>query len=131
MELRIKTLLYYSLHWSSGMNWEVGGAGGIPERIKHNLTFPPIWFPTPPKSAGLASWNALWHGSERQVLWYAGVLLRVSDWPAVKCRSTLHGHRGLLLYPVSLSCVASRRLDLRFVLTKFLFKYARSVNKTD
>jgi hypothetical protein len=45
MELRIETLLYYSLHWSSGMNWEAGGAGGIPERIKHNLTFPPIWFP--------------------------------------------------------------------------------------
>ena len=45
MELRIETLLYYSLHWSSGMNWEAGGAGSIPERIKHNLTFPPIWFP--------------------------------------------------------------------------------------
>ena len=43
MELRTETLLYYSLHWSSGMNCEVGGAGGIPERIKHNLTFPPVW----------------------------------------------------------------------------------------
>jgi len=45
MELSVETLLYDILHWSSGMNWEAGGAGGLPERIKHNLTFAQVWFP--------------------------------------------------------------------------------------
>jgi hypothetical protein len=111
--------LYYILHWSSGMNWEAGGVGGIPERIKHKVTFPPIRFSYRQRaqvlSAGMRSDIALkdrW--AEPRVGRICRCLVTRNNWSGVKSRSTLHGHRGLLRdSPVCLTgCVVSWRLDL-------------------
>jgi hypothetical protein len=66
--------------------------------------FPTDMIPVPPKSAGLACWNALRHRTERQVSWgwvgYAGVWLRAATGLEWRQAYTLCGQSGLLRYSV-------------------------------
>ena len=189
------------------MNSEAGGAGGIPQRIKHNLTFPPVWFPhrqraqflpagmcsdmalkdrcadmpvscyverlagskgqgyytarAPRVAAVEASWNVMAHAQKPDLAFLRNGWVHLNRLGASVQSTT--GSRGVRIsgsnagytmfcgsvkstgyplhspvstslplpcvnvchristgaYPVSSSCVASRRLDLRFVSANF------------